>query len=115
MDKNTYGISSSSGSIPSRIPSRTSSRVGISNISMCSLNDTLGVLLPEDGAEKDVSELGVCGDVVNNTMLSVDTDGVSVMDNRSAGLSIVDSLCRVNVSLYTGLSSRSSSPLFSKQ
>ena len=102
--KNTYDISSSSSSNPSL--------VGISNISTLSLNNTRGVLLPEDGADNDGSEVGVWGAVVNNTILSVDTEGVSVIDNMSAGFSLVGSLRRVKLSIYTGLSSRPSSSLF---
>ena len=88
-----------------------SARFGISNISMLSLNDTLGVLLPEDGAECG-REFGVSGgDVVSNTILSVDTEGVSVIANGRDGFSFLVSFRRVNVSLYIGAPSISSSPL----
>ena len=88
-----------------------SSRFGISNISTLSEKDILGVLLPDDGTERDVSDVGVCGVVVNSTILSVDTEGVSVMDNGDCSVSFLASLRRCNVSLYSRGQSISSSPL----
>ena len=92
------------------------SRFGISNTSTWSLHVTLGVLLPEEGAEWHVG-VGVCGVVDKSTMLSVDTDGVRVIANSLAifasNLSdlFFDSFNRSKVSLYKGQESASSSPL----
>ena len=88
-----------------------SSRFGISNISTLSEKDILGVLLPDDGTERDVSDVGVWGVVVNSTILSVDTEGVSEMDNGDNCVSFLASLRRCNVSLYSRGQSISSSPL----
>ena len=71
-----------------------SSRFGISNISTLSEKDILGVLLPDDCTERDVSDVGVCGVVVNSTILSVDTEGVSVIDNGDCCVSFLASLRR---------------------
>ena len=88
-----------------------SSRFGISNISTLSEKDILGVLLPDDCTERDVSDVGVCGVVVNSTILSVDTEGVSVIDSGDCCVSFLASLRRCNVSLYSRGQSISSSPL----
>ena len=88
-----------------------SSRFGISNISTLSEKDILGVLLPDDGTEEEVSDVGVCGVVVNSTILSVDTEGVSVIVNGDCCVSFFASLRRCNVSLYSRGQSISSSPL----
>ena len=80
--RETYGCSSTSFS--------KSSRFGISNISILSEKDTLGVLLPEDagvGYVGDVGDVGDGGDAFNNIILSVDTEGVRVIPTRESGRS----------------------------
>ena len=77
-----------------------SSRFGISNISTLSEKDILGVLLPDDCTERDVSDVGVCGVVVNSTILSVDTEGVSVIENGAGWVAFLGSLSRLKIGFF---------------